>query len=213
MKTHHVCRLFGATACFGNDCGDCARRSEPYPVWWESGALGWSSLATGLASVEQIAWGNASSSSWGGTSLKSSLRVLAWLMSDFEMVPCLEVLADLLEIVIASSLGNGGCSLSEVCGRALQSCIELVAITAEQSWTQIFDIGITCGCLHWTVCSLHSLWICSTAPAFALLWLLQHKETYRCLSFVVCAFIFSGQKRQLCSLSAGHVKNQQHQDV
>ena len=38
-----------------------------------------------------------------------------------------QVLADLLDAVIAASLGNGGCSLSE-----------------------IFDIGITCGCLHWT---------------------------------------------------------------
>eukprot|EP00434_Breviolum_minutum_P029868 symbB.v1.2.026410.t1/scaffold2636.1/size74350/3 len=38
-----------------------------------------------------------------------------------------QVLQDLLETVIAASLGNGGCSLSEV-----------------------FDIGITCGCLHWT---------------------------------------------------------------
>eukprot|EP00435_Cladocopium_sp_Y103_P059978 s7_g21.t1 len=38
-----------------------------------------------------------------------------------------QVVADLLETVIAASLGNGGCSLSE-----------------------IFDIGMTCGCLHWT---------------------------------------------------------------
>ena len=51
-----------------------------------------------------------------------------------------EVIADLLETVIAASLGNGGCSLSEV-GLRKQM---------KEPTAKIFEIGMRSGCLDWT---------------------------------------------------------------